>query len=69
MLELAMAVASVVVMARIADLENRSAVLWGGIMVAACAASFYVMWWPLVRVFLAFVAVIVVYMATKFVPR
>ena len=53
MLEWVMVIASVVFMARVADMERRSNVFWGALTLGLCLASMLLVPLPLVRVALA----------------
>jgi len=56
MLELVMVAAAVALMYRIAEMEDRSGVLWGGLTAIACIAAMFTIPLPLLRI--ALVAVV-----------
>jgi hypothetical protein len=54
-------------MAKIAIFENFSGVLWGGITVAICVATLFLMPWPYLRVLAAGIASVGAMMVYKLV--
>ena len=50
MFELAMIIAAVILMYRIAEMDNDSGALWGGITALACIAALFTIPFPLVRI-------------------
>lgn len=65
MIELVMVIAAVVLAAKVADIENKSPWLWGGLAFGLCFASMFFPYLPFIRVFIAAVLVIVLMMTTK----
>ena len=59
MLEIAMIVASGILMYRVAEIDNESGPMWAGIAVATCVLSLFVIPWMLLRIGIATVAVFV----------
>jgi hypothetical protein len=64
MVEIVLVIATCGAMAKIADADGRSSVVWGMITLAICAASFAIPL-PFLRVLLAFIAAFVVMMVAK----
>jgi hypothetical protein len=53
MLEIGVCIAGVVLMAKIADIERQSMVIWGVVTAGSCAAALFLLPWPFVRVIIA----------------
>ena len=68
MLEIALAVAVVILMVRIARADDESPVIWGGVTIALCIAS---LWLPLpmIRLVLAAVATYLLMFAFRIIAR
>ena len=64
MIEIGLAIAACVAMAKIADADARSSIVWGIITLAICAASFAIPL-PFLRVLLAFIVAFVLMMVAK----
>ena len=65
--EIIMIIAAVTAMAKIADAEDRSTLLWGGMTLALCIASLFVVPLPMVRIFLVFVFAFIMMIVAKIV--
>jgi hypothetical protein len=64
MVEIALAIAACGAMAKIADADGRSSIVWGIIKFVICAASFAIPL-PFLRVLLAFIVAFIVMMVAK----
>ena len=63
-MEIAIAIAAIGAMAKIADADGRSAIIWGLITFGTCAASIAIPL-PFLRILLAFVVAFVLMMVAK----
>jgi len=64
MIEIAMTIAGVFLMGRVASIEGRSPVLWAAVTFALCVGAMFAPW-PLLRIVLAVVAALAIMMAAK----
>ena len=69
MLEIIVGIAAIVAMAKIADADDQSALLWGLITFALIVASLMLIPLPLIRVGIAFVVAIIAMIIYKVVKR
>ena len=65
MIEIAMIVAAVILSARVADMENRSSWVWGGVALGLCVGVLFVPYLPYLRILIATIVVIALMMVTK----
>jgi len=64
-----MAIAAVVLMVRLASVEQQSMVAWGFLTAGACAAAVFLLPWPFLRIALAAVACFLAMTAYKIIAR
>lgn len=69
MIEIIITIAAVVLTVKVADLENRSVWAWGFIALIMCLASWFVPFWPCLRVLIAGVLVFVLMAATTLLRK
>ena len=65
MFEIIMIVAGCVLMAKVADAEDKSAFLWGGLTLLLCVLFMVLLPWGLLRIFLGVLAAFVAMMVVK----
>lgn len=63
-MEFVIVIAAIVAMAKIADADGRSSIVWGTITFVICAASFAIPL-PFLRILLAFIAAFIAMMVAK----
>lgn len=69
MFELVILLAGCIAMARIAEIENESAVVWTGVTIALCVAAMFLIPWPIARISIAVVAAFLAMTAYKIVRQ
>lgn len=67
MLEIVMIIAGVVLMYRIAEIEQRSGALWGGLTGLACIGSLFTIPLPLIRIGIVIVAAFIAMLVCRIV--
>ncbi|MBN1766548.1 MAG: hypothetical protein JW860_14935 [Sedimentisphaerales bacterium] len=69
MMELAMIIASIIIMCKLADMEGRSSILWGVLTFVLCVVALNFLPYPMIRIGIALVASIILMMLVKIIQK
>ena len=60
---------AVIVMYKAAEMDGENGLVWGGVTFGACLACTYLIPWPLLNVFIGFIACFMAMFAVKMIKR